>query len=65
MKSVTAWHFSHKYLQEFLVYEPFCIENWLIYLHFYLRRVSAYNIIYKSATSVIQEFMDVCAKYLN
>ena len=27
MKSVTVWHFSYEYLQDFLGYEPFCSEN--------------------------------------
>ena len=31
MKSLTAWHFSYEYLREFLGYEPFCLQNVLIF----------------------------------
>ena len=34
MKSLTVWHFSYEYLQEFLGYESFCFENVLIFLFF-------------------------------
>ena len=31
MKSLTVWHFSYEYLQDFLGYELFCLENVLIF----------------------------------
>ena len=51
MNSLIVCHISYEYLQEFPGYGPFCSENILIFSP--SRRFSAYNFIYRTATSVI------------
>ena len=69
MKSLTAWHFSYEYLQEFLGYEPFCSQNVLIFSldRGFLHITPLIGILQALFFQIfkVYEFMDVYAKLRN
>ena len=69
MKSLTVWHFSYEYLQDFLGYDLCCLENVLIFfpLQRFLNTTSFIGMLQALffQESELHGFMDVPVKFFS